>query len=166
MPLWSTQIPNLPIKTKRKKERKKKEKEKKKKKKKKVWANFHFGSNFENFTNFPRKKVLFICQSLRFWGQNFRERGYSHGEEGRISQKLRENCEISHFKVENPQKWVTFWSKTSLELQEGLISQKLRENCKISHFWGRKNPQKWIPICENFGKKKPWNQPFFEGENS
>ena len=56
----STQIPKLPIK-------------KKKKKKKNLrfepilvqiiekLTNFDFGSNFENFTNFPLKNSLFIC---------------------------------------------------------------------------------------------------------
>ena len=82
--IWSTQIPKLPI---------------KKKKKKKVkfepilaqiiekLTNFHLGSNFENFTNFPRKTGLLICQSVRFWGQNFRERGVltRHGIRGRGS---------------------------------------------------------------------------------
>ena len=84
--IQSTQIPKLPIK-------------KKHLKFEPILApilenltNFHFGSNFENFANFPSKNDIFICQSVRFWGQNFRERGYSHvkayGEEGPISQKL------------------------------------------------------------------------------
>ena len=90
-------------------------------------------------TEYPPRMPIGPILGPKFLGAGVLTRVKAYGEEGRISQKLRENCKNRHFKgrktLRNGSHFGrAFWSKTSLELQEGPISQTLLENCKISHF--------------------------------
>ena len=102
---------NYPLKKKKKKERKKERKKKRKRKrkrKKKFEPTFILAQILKILPTFPEKKVLFICQSVRFWGENFRE-----------------NCEISHFKVEKPSEMGHILVKNIFRISRGSYFTKI-----------------------------------------